>query len=214
MIARSSVPRQRLAGFLFRGARARRARAGPLPTHNETRAQAGRTREAAIKLHLALDTSQGWLFGNAKSIRPAGETIRPAGYEVIEIPNSKRRCPNEVLVFAGGGGGATILSSVHLPVCSRNGTDAVLPPPSVDAIRLVDPFATAPLPVKALRPFGRGYAAALTGPLMRRGQVGVAPAAKRRERKETEVENANLLTINEYEEGWPQPHGNCGGCDV
>ena len=84
-----------------------------------------------MTLQLALDMSQGWLFGNAK-YRPSGETIRPADYEVAEIPNSKRRCPNEVLVFAGGGDGAAILSSVHLPVCSRNGLDAVLPPPSVE----------------------------------------------------------------------------------
>ena len=33
---------------------------------------------------------------------------------------------------------------------------------------------------------------------MRCGQVGAAPADKRRERKENRMENANLLTINEY----------------
>ena len=163
MIARSSVPRQRLARFLFRGgARQARSRQARPPTHNETPAQAGGTREAAMTRQLALHMSQGWLFGNPK-YRPSGEAIRPADYEVAEISNSKRRCPNEVLVSAGGGDGAAILSSVHLSVCSRNGSGAVLPRPSVDAIRLFDPFATAPLPVKALRPFGRGYAAALTG---------------------------------------------------
>ena len=66
-----------------------------------------------MTLQLALDMNQGCLFDG--------------GFQ--------RRCPYEVLVFAGGGDGATILSSVHLPVCSRNGPDAVLPPPSVGAIR-------------------------------------------------------------------------------
>ena len=33
---------------------------------------------------------------------------------------------------------------------------------------------------------------------MRCGQVGAAPAAKRRERQENRMENDNLLTINEY----------------
>ena len=108
-----------------------------------------------MTLQLALDMSQGWLFGYAKD-RPAGKAIRLADCEIAEISNSKGRCPNEVLVSAGGGDGAAILSSVHHSVCSRNGPDAVLPRPSVDAIRLFDPFATAPLPVKALRPFGRG----------------------------------------------------------
>ena len=39
-----------------------------------------------MTLQLALDMSQGWLFGNPK-YRPPGEAIRPANYEV-EIPNS------------------------------------------------------------------------------------------------------------------------------
>jgi hypothetical protein len=39
-----------------------------------------------MSLQLTLDMSQRWLFGKPK-YRPAGETIRPADYDVAEIPD-------------------------------------------------------------------------------------------------------------------------------
>jgi len=86
-----------------------------------------------MTLQVALDMSQGWLFGDANIVRRARRSRR-ADYEVAEIPNSKRRCPNEVLVFAGRDDGAGILLSVYLPVRSRDGLDAVLPSSSVEAL--------------------------------------------------------------------------------
>ena len=41
-----------------------------------------------MTLQLTLDMSQRWLFSKPK-YGPPGETIRPADYEVAEIPDSK-----------------------------------------------------------------------------------------------------------------------------
>ena len=45
-----------------------------------------------MTLQLTLDMSQRWSFGKPK-YRPSGETIRPADYEVAEIPRFQKEVP-------------------------------------------------------------------------------------------------------------------------
>ena len=65
---RFHIGRQKLARFLFRGGRARRARGQPRPpTLIEAPAQTGASGGQQMKaLQLTLDMSRRWLFGKPK----------------------------------------------------------------------------------------------------------------------------------------------------
>ena len=168
-----------------------------------------------MTLQLTLDMSQRWLFGNAEVSSDRG---RRSGLPTTKLPRFQipKEVPNEVLVFAGCGDGAAILSSVHLPVCSRNGPDAVLPPSSVDAVQVIRSFRHSASPRKGSTTLRARLRRGLDGDpscaVARSGPRPPPSGARERKTENGKRESSDHQRIPE--EGWPQPDGNCGGCDV